>query len=210
MRLASGDWIGSDVFYQAPLYPYFLGVVYAIFGRDLLIVRIIQALVGSASCVLLGLACARLFSPPSPGLRWPGKRVGLVAGLALALWAPAIFFDSLLQKAVLDMFFMCLALWLIAGIRDQAIRDRGVGCARDGNGRSRAHARKCAAANRGDQRSGSFYERSTTVLRTFYVQTNPIVERPQNVRRTSVEQLLSFGAGPRDCFCARRRPQLLR
>src|SRR5688572_7874188 len=118
MRLASGDWIGSDVFYQAPLYPYFLGIVYAIFGRDLLIVRIIQALVGSASCVLVGLACARLFSPPSPGLRWPGKRVGLVAGLALALWAPAIFFDSLLQKAVLDMFFTCLALWLISGLDD--------------------------------------------------------------------------------------------
>src|SRR5215213_692646 len=77
-RLAAGDWIGSEVFYQAPLYPYFLGVVYALFGRDLLIVRVVQALIGSASCVLLGLAGARLFS----------KRVGLVAGLALALWAP--------------------------------------------------------------------------------------------------------------------------
>ena len=69
-RLAAGDWIGSDVFYQAPLYPYFLGVVYAVFGRDLLIVRIIQALIGSASCVLLGLAGGALFS----------KRVGLIAG----------------------------------------------------------------------------------------------------------------------------------
>ena len=105
-RLAAGDWIGSEVFYQAPLYPYFLGVVYAIFGRDLLIVRVIQALIGSASCVLLGLAGQRLFS----------KRVGMAAGLALALWAPAIFFDSLLQKSVLDMFFMCLSLWLIARI----------------------------------------------------------------------------------------------
>jgi tetratricopeptide (TPR) repeat protein len=105
-RLAAGDWIGSEVFYQAPLYPYFLGGLYALFGRDLLIVRIVQALVGSASCVLLGLAAARLFS----------RRVGLAAGLALALWAPAIFFDSLLQKSVLDMFFMCLSLWLIARI----------------------------------------------------------------------------------------------
>jgi len=108
-RLAAGDWIGTDVFYQAPLYPYFLGVVYAIFDRDLLIVRVIQALIGSASCVLLGMAATRLFS----------QRVGLAAGLGLALWAPAIFFDSLLQKSVLDMFFMCLSLWLLAGIRDQ-------------------------------------------------------------------------------------------
>jgi tetratricopeptide (TPR) repeat protein len=108
-RLAAGDWIGSEVFYQAPLYPYFLGVIYALFDRDLLIVRIVQAVIGSASCALLGLAGARLFSP----------RVGLAAGLALALWAPAIFFDAILQKSVLDMFFVCLALWLISGIRDQ-------------------------------------------------------------------------------------------
>ena len=108
-RLAGGDWAGSEVFYQAPLYPYFLGSVYAVVGRDLLIVRIIQAAIGSASCVLLGLAGERLFS----------RKVGLAAGLALALWAPAIFFDSLLQKSVLDMFFMCLTLWLVSGIRDQ-------------------------------------------------------------------------------------------
>ena len=108
-RLAAGDWIGSEVFYQAPLFPYFLGVVYAIFDRDLLIVRVIQALIGSASCVFLGLAAERLFS---------SKRIGLAAGLGLALWAPAIFFDSLLQKSVLDMFFMCLSLWLIAGMLD--------------------------------------------------------------------------------------------
>jgi hypothetical protein len=46
-RLAAGDWIGKDVFYQAPLYPYFLGVLYALFDRDLLIVRIVQAVIGS-------------------------------------------------------------------------------------------------------------------------------------------------------------------
>lgn len=105
-RLAAGDWLGTEVFYQAPLYPYVVGAVYAVFGRDLLILRVIQALIGSASCALLGLAGARLFSKP----------VGLLAGLALALYAPAIFFDSLIQKSVLDMFFVCLALWQISRV----------------------------------------------------------------------------------------------
>ncbi len=105
-RLAAGDWLGTEVFYQAPLYPYFVGAVYAVFGRDLLILRLCQALIGSASCALLGLAGARLFSRP----------VGLIAGLALALYAPAIFFDSLVQKSVLDMFFVCLGLWLVSRI----------------------------------------------------------------------------------------------
>jgi tetratricopeptide (TPR) repeat protein len=36
--------------------------------------------------------------------------------LLLALYAPAIFFDGLLQKSVLDVFFVCLALWLIAKV----------------------------------------------------------------------------------------------
>ena len=103
-RLAAGDWLGTEVFYQAPLYPYFVGVVYAVFGRDLLILRVIQALIGSASCALLGMAGTRFFS----------KNVGLTAGLALALYAPAIFFDGLIQKSVLDMFFVCLGLWLLS------------------------------------------------------------------------------------------------
>ena len=135
-RLAAGDWIGTDVFYQAPLYPYFLGAVYAVFGRDLLLVRIIQALIGSASCVLLGLAAQRLVAPQPDGEGGFAKRVGLIAGLLLALWAPAIFFDSLLQKSVLDMFFMCLSMWLISGIRDQGsgIGDRGSGTGDRGSG----------------------------------------------------------------------------
>src|SRR6185503_9876745 len=61
-RIAAGDWIGTDVFYQAPLYPYFLGAIYAIAGRDLLLVRVAQIAIGSASCALLGVAVARLFS----------------------------------------------------------------------------------------------------------------------------------------------------
>src|SRR6266853_408886 len=42
-HIARGDWVGRDVFYQAPLYPYFLGAIYAVAGRNLLLVRIVQA-----------------------------------------------------------------------------------------------------------------------------------------------------------------------
>jgi tetratricopeptide (TPR) repeat protein len=105
-QLAAGDWIGRDVFYQAPLYPYFLGAIYALFGRDLFVVRIIQALLGALSCVAVGYAATRLIS----------ARAGLAAGLMLALYPPAIFFDGLLQKSVLDVFFVCLSLALVARI----------------------------------------------------------------------------------------------
>jgi tetratricopeptide (TPR) repeat protein len=111
-RIAAGDWMGDDVFYQAPLYPYFLGTLYALAGRDLLIVRLVQAAVGAAAAVLLGAAGERLFS----------RRVGLLAGFGLALYAPAIFFDSLLQKSVLDVFFICLSIWCVSRLVDRPRR----------------------------------------------------------------------------------------
>ena len=95
-RIAGGDWIGTDVFYQAPLYPYFLGVIYALAGHSLLAVRVVQAIIGAGSCVLARAgrraACSRRGSASPPAL-------------VLALYAPAIFFDGLLQKSVLDVFF---------------------------------------------------------------------------------------------------------
>ena len=111
-RIAAGDWFGTEVFYQAPLYPYVLGVIYAAAGRHLLLVRLVQAVIGSASCALLALAAAGLFATRAHPEH--GRRAGIAAGVMLALYAPAIFFDGLIQKSVLDVFFVCLALWLIS------------------------------------------------------------------------------------------------
>ena len=109
-RLAAGDWIGTEVFYQAPLYPYVMGLIYTVAGPSPMAVRVVQAVLGAASCTLVGLAAHRAFS----------RRVGVAAGVGLALYAPAIFFDGLLQKASLDLFFVALALYLITRIVDQA------------------------------------------------------------------------------------------
>jgi tetratricopeptide (TPR) repeat protein len=105
-EIARGDWMGHEVFYQAPLYPYGLGLIYSLIGPNLLAVRLCQAVVGSVSCVLLASAGRRLFS----------RQTGLVAGMMLALYSPAIFFDALLQKSVLDVFFFCLALWILSAL----------------------------------------------------------------------------------------------
>jgi tetratricopeptide (TPR) repeat protein len=102
-RIAAGDWVANEVFYQAPLYPYFVGLIYSVFGRDLFALRVCQAVIGSLSCVLVGVAGWRLFSKP----------VGVLAGLMLALYAPAIFFDGLIQKSVLDVFFVSVTLALV-------------------------------------------------------------------------------------------------
>jgi len=52
-QVAGGDWIGNQVFFRAPFYPYFLAVLYKIFGHHLFLVRLIQHLIGSLSVVLI-------------------------------------------------------------------------------------------------------------------------------------------------------------
>jgi 4-amino-4-deoxy-L-arabinose transferase-like glycosyltransferase len=108
-RVAEGDWLGREVFYQAPLYHYFVAALYSVFGFDHLAVRGFQMGVGAASCGLLTLA----------GWRWLSKPAGVLAGSMLALHAPAIFADLSLQKSVLDVFFVCLLLWLLGGLAER-------------------------------------------------------------------------------------------
>lgn len=105
-RLAAGDWLGSDVFYQAPLYPYFLGTIYATFGEGPWAPRVVQCLLGATGCALLAIAGARLVSP----------RVGMTAGLMLTVYPPAIFFDGLIQKTTLTSFVLCGLLAVAAGL----------------------------------------------------------------------------------------------
>lgn len=108
-RIAAGDWLGRGVFYQAPLYPYFLGVLQALVGHDLWVVRLVQLVLGSLSCALIFLAGRKLLS----------REAGIMAGVILAGYAPAIFFDGLIEKSVLDLFLLTVFLALIGIIFDK-------------------------------------------------------------------------------------------
>jgi tetratricopeptide (TPR) repeat protein len=103
-RIAAGEWIGHKSFYQAPLYPYVLAV-WSLFGStSVTAIRILQALCGSTACAMLCIAASRIFC----------RRVGLLSGLMLALYGPAIYFDCIVQKASLDCLLVCAVLACIA------------------------------------------------------------------------------------------------
>ena len=110
--LAAGDWLGQGIFYQAPLYPYFLGVLYAVFGHDLLAVRIVQCILGALACALLGAAGSRLFC----------RTIGVFSGILLAVYPTAFFADGLIQKSSLDIFFVCLFLVALAAAMELRAR----------------------------------------------------------------------------------------
>ncbi|KAB2958966.1 MAG: hypothetical protein F9K18_11805, partial [Thermoanaerobaculia bacterium] len=94
-RIAAGDWWGDEVFYQAPLYPYFLGALYALLGPGAGVARVAQCVLGAAGCVLVAAA----------GVRFFGRAAGAASGALLAFYAPAIFYDGEIQKDTLSLPF---------------------------------------------------------------------------------------------------------
>ena len=93
-RMAAGHWVGDDVYFMAPLYPYFLGALYTVFGHHVIVARIAQIVLGALACGLVAGGTARLTT----------RRTGLVAGLLLAAYAPAIWLEVLIQKTALATF----------------------------------------------------------------------------------------------------------
>ncbi|MFN2376540.1 MAG: tetratricopeptide repeat protein [Candidatus Binatia bacterium] len=102
-RIAAGDWMGSRIFYQDPLYPYFLGVIYAVFGRDLMLVYLLQVGFGVATCALTAVLGRRIF----------GAAAGNLAGAIAALFLPSIFYEAQIEKTFLSVFLVAAFLVLV-------------------------------------------------------------------------------------------------
>jgi tetratricopeptide (TPR) repeat protein len=100
LSIAGGDWVGDEVFFQAPLYPYCLGLFYRLVGRDFFAVRIVQAVGGALNCLLLYAVARRL----------AGRTAAVLTGLGAALYAPCIFFDAMVLKTSLGVLLLNAAL----------------------------------------------------------------------------------------------------
>ncbi len=112
-QIAAGNWFGDEVFYQAPAYPYFLALIYSLFGHDWTAVRVVQMILGSIACGLLAWATSSFFQAQledQQDARHRGAVAGLFAGWSLAAYPPAIFFDGIIQKASLGLFLLCALL----------------------------------------------------------------------------------------------------
>ena len=100
VRIASGQWYGSETFYQAPLYPYFLAVQIKVFGSGIFALRLFQALLGAISVAAVGIAGKNFFRPS----------IGLIAAAGYAVYPAAIYFDGIVQKTALASFLLCVLL----------------------------------------------------------------------------------------------------
>jgi 4-amino-4-deoxy-L-arabinose transferase-like glycosyltransferase len=105
-------------FDQAPLYTLFLAANYFLFGHGYLAPRIVQCLMGAASCVMV----QRL------GGRLAGRTAGVMAGFAGALYGPLVFYETDLLREVL-VIFLALAVLLCLLRSDEGGRLRWVAAA---------------------------------------------------------------------------------
>jgi len=140
LAIAAGKEFIADAFFRAPLYPYFLGLLYKLFGVNLMVVRVIQALIGSAGCGLVYLLARQLLRPQAsshkPGRDDAAKRrrgdaekvrvslsprhlsVEVVAGLVMAAYPLAIWYDGELLLEGLLTFLVLLGFVLLLRSRD--------------------------------------------------------------------------------------------
>jgi 4-amino-4-deoxy-L-arabinose transferase-like glycosyltransferase len=119
MRIAGGDWLGSEPFFLSPLYAYVLGVLYSAFGASHFAPLALNALLGAAMVWLVYRLGLRLFD----------QRVALVAAALAATYRMEIFYEGAALVETLQTFLTAaLALTSVAAPERPALaRWAGVG-----------------------------------------------------------------------------------
>lgn len=92
-EIVAGRFVRDAPFYQAPLYAYFLAVLHAISGGDLLLPRLVNAVLGAVQVALVIHLGKRLF----------GRATGLLAGAITAVYAPFLFEEGKVMKTALGL-----------------------------------------------------------------------------------------------------------
>ncbi len=116
-EIAAGDWLGSQVFFQAPLYPYLLAVLYTLFGRSLDAVYLVQIVLAVAGCYALYRA----------GREMADEDVGIGAALLAAIYGSFLFYDAQLLKESLAVTATSFLLWALAAARARPEMRRWLG-----------------------------------------------------------------------------------
>ncbi len=96
---AEGTWsMDGQSFFRAPLYPFWLSLIYRVFGHDLMAVRLVQALLGAGTAAALT-GCA---------WRFGGRRTALWAAAISVLYGPLIYFDA---ELLIPNLLVALLAW---------------------------------------------------------------------------------------------------
>ena len=102
-QIASGEWVGTEPFFRAPLYVYLLALTYKIFGHSFFLPRLFQIVLGSLSCVLIFLIAQKLFN----------RTIGILSGVVASFYAMLIYYDAQLLITSLVVFLDLVLIGLL-------------------------------------------------------------------------------------------------
>jgi 4-amino-4-deoxy-L-arabinose transferase-like glycosyltransferase len=89
--------------YHAPVYPFFIAAVYAVFGRSYFYVYLVQCVLGTATTFLIYLIAGRLGA---------GKRVSLLSAGASLLYWPLQMYSGILLSETVFLFLLTLGVYM--------------------------------------------------------------------------------------------------
>ncbi len=104
-EIAEGKLLRSTAFYQSPLLPYVLGLFYRLFGHDLLLVSLFNALLGAATAAIIALVT----------YRESGALAAAISGALAAVSLPLVFYSAPVMKEPLCL--LLLSLFLLFALR---------------------------------------------------------------------------------------------
>ncbi len=96
-------WLGTEIFYRAPFYPYLLSIIFWFTPNNLLALYIMQLVMGICSVALIY----------SIGKRIYGERAGLIAAGFSLFYSPLTFFETKILPTITGIFLGLLSLYFL-------------------------------------------------------------------------------------------------
>jgi tetratricopeptide (TPR) repeat protein len=96
--------VRTAAFFMGPLYSYFLAIVYAVIGRDLTVVRLIQAAGASLTVVVTYFLGRRVFRPS----------IGFLGAVLLVFYGATTFYETQMLMMWMGTLLNCTVLLLLA------------------------------------------------------------------------------------------------
>ena len=96
-------WLGTDIFYRAPFYPYLLSIIFWFTPNNFLAVYIMQLTLGICSMVLIYSIGKRIYC----------ERAGLIAVGFSLLYSPLTFFETKILPTITGIFLGLLSIYLL-------------------------------------------------------------------------------------------------
>ena len=96
-------WLGTEIFYRAPFYPYLLSIIFWFTPNNLLAVYIMQLAMSICSVVLIYSVGKRIYC----------ERAGLIAAGFSLLYSPLTFFETKILPTTTGIFLGLLSIYLV-------------------------------------------------------------------------------------------------